>query len=532
MQLALRIVSRTSTLLLRGTFFLVAGLLIPRRRRPRHLRRAFQSLGGLYIKLGQLLALQGDVLPETYCRALYDLLDRVPPFGFDAIERTFREDLGQSPAALFDDFETHPLSAASIGQVHVATLGGRRLAVKVRRPDIEVAFGADLAVMGAVRGAILKLRWRRLAWLAHMLEELATWTREELDFTYEARFMAALEVQSRRAPHERVPRPVDELCSERLLVAEFLEGPTVLAHLRNHGLPSLSPSEGVAVPKDFDPETYASHLVRNFVTDAFDNGLFHADLHPANLLILPDNVVGYVDFGITGSLSRHSRRHIVQLTLALTQGDSEAMLFHLLRLSQAAPWADLGHFERHFHRLSETWRAGAEGRRGRRKRYTAIMLEMLGLSRRTGVFPGLDTVRYLRSILAVEGLIHKLAPGLDVEALLIDACHEVLKRDLARQMGPLGLARRAVQGTRWLLDGPPKTALLLRRLGHLRSAASSARQRRGSSLAAVLLPTLLAAVVLALLGPPTAPRLDMAWAAAVVGSMGLVTSWRLLGGRR
>lgn len=527
-----RIVSRTAMLLFRGARLLLLGLILPRQRRPQLLRHTLQSLGGLYIKLGQLLALQPDILSQPYCRALYDLLDRVPPFDYEAIERTFREDLGQSPAALFDDFETHPLSAASVGQVHLATLGGRRLAVKVRRPDVDLVFGADLALMEVVRRMILGLRWHRLGWLAQMLEELATWTREELDFTCEARFMAALEILSRPSPRERVPRPVDELSSQRLLVAEFLDGPTVLAYLRHRDHPMAPGTSAVKIPEGFDPDGFAANLVHNFVTDAFENGLFHADLHPANLLILPGNVVGYVDFGITGSLSRHSRRHIVQLTLALTQGDAEAMLFHFLRLSHPASWADLGRFEQRFRRLAETWHGSGEGRLGLRKSFTQIMIEFLTLSRQTGVLPGLDTVRYLRSILAVEGLIHQLAPRLDIEALLVSVCRDVLSRDLARQLRPLGLTRRAMQGARWLLEGPPRAAIALRRLGHLRAAEQSMGQGTSAAGTVATWVTLVAWGVLTLTGPPGRFALDMAWAAVLVGSLGLVSLGRLLSAPR
>src|SRR5918997_530668 len=107
---------------------------------PVRLRTALEDLGGSFIKLGQMLALQPDILSLEYCNALFTLLDRVTPFPYEQVRETFQEELGEPPDALFDTFDPNPLATASVGQVHVATLGGRTLAVKVRRPNVEQDF--------------------------------------------------------------------------------------------------------------------------------------------------------------------------------------------------------------------------------------------------------------------------------------------------------------------------------------------------------------------------------------------------------
>src|SRR5262245_2248629 len=107
------------------------------------LKTVFEEMGGTFIKFGQMLALQPDIVSLEYSNRLFDLLDRVAPFGMDDVERTFAEEFGRSPVEIFDSFESRPLATASIGQVHVAYLRGKKVAVKIRRPTVEREFGGD-----------------------------------------------------------------------------------------------------------------------------------------------------------------------------------------------------------------------------------------------------------------------------------------------------------------------------------------------------------------------------------------------------
>ncbi len=136
----------------------------------------------------------------------------------------------------------------------------------------------------------------------------------------------------------------------------------------------------------FDPDTFAKHLIENFVSDAFQHGLFHADLHPANLIILPDNVVGYVDFGITGSLFHYSRRHIVAMTLALTRGDADDLAHCFFRIATAEPGSEPEDFRRELRRLTRQWFRWEGDRVELRVSYTRVMLDFLRASRRTGIW--------------------------------------------------------------------------------------------------------------------------------------------------
>src|SRR5215471_19688017 len=114
---------------------------------PERLRRIFEDLGGTFIKFGQMLALQPDILSLEYCNALFKLLDRITPFGFEETEKTFIEQFGRRPTEIFECFDPQPLATASIGQVYVAYLGARKVAVKVQRPSVREDFAGDIRLM-------------------------------------------------------------------------------------------------------------------------------------------------------------------------------------------------------------------------------------------------------------------------------------------------------------------------------------------------------------------------------------------------
>jgi ubiquinone biosynthesis protein len=394
---------------------------------PRRLAALLEDLGGTFIKFGQMLALQPDILSLEYCNALFDLLDRVAPFPYEEVEATVRRELGRGPDELFDRFEHRPLATASIGQVHLAWRGGKKLAVKVQRPVVQADFAGDVRLMAAMVAAIRRFRIRPLTWLVVPTSEFVAWTREELDYRYEARYMERLRSAAADNPHERVPELVAELTTPRVLTAEFLDGVTVLDYLRaietgDEVLPRRLAAAG------FEPDVFARHMIDNFLGDAFRHGIFHADLHPANLMVLPDNVVGYIDFGITGVLSHYSRHHLIALTLAYTRADLDGMRDAFLKVSTLEDGADPAAFRAGLERMAETW-YGRHGReRKLRKNFTLVMLDMLRLSRSTGIWPERDVVKYIRSAIAIDGLITRFAPGFDVGAYLAAVCERQLRQ--------------------------------------------------------------------------------------------------------
>lgn len=431
---------------------------------PERFRRLLEDLGGSFIKFGQMLALQPDIISLAYCDELFNLMDRVAPFPFEQVEQVVREELGRGPHEIFDRFDPAPMATASIGQVHAAYLGDRKLAVKVRRPLVDAEFSGDIRLMTLAVRLIRRWRVRALYWVIEPMSEFVGWTREELDYRKEARYMERLRLNARDNPTERVPGVLWEFTTRRTLVMEFVPGETVLDYLRALGsgdpwLPHKLRAGG------FDPSRFARHIIDNFLGDAFRYGVFHADLHPANLLILPDDVVGYVDFGITGVLSRFSRRHLVAMTLAYTRADLDGMVDAFSKLTTSEPEADPARFREGLRELSEGWYEVDGGQTRFKKNFTLVMLDMLTLSRKTGIWPERDVIKYIRSAIAVDGLITRFAPGFSVGRHLEAVCNRWVTWDARRALLSYDTVVGWMASSRNLLgDGATRAAHVLRRI--------------------------------------------------------------------
>lgn len=393
---------------------------------PERLLRVFEDLGGTFLKFGQMLALQPDIIPIEYCNALCNLLDRVAPFDFAEVEGIFQEEFGRPATQIFEFIDPKPLATASIGQVHAAVLGGCKYAVKVQRPSASSEFQSDIKLMRRMISFIQFFRIRPLYWLIEPMREFATWTAEELDYRNEARYMLKQRTNTQHNPRERVPNVLLRYTTARTLVAELLEGVTVLSRLREV---NGRTQHADAVP-GHDVKAVATNIIDNFLIDVFKHGMFHADLHPANLLILQDSVIGYVDFGITGTISRYSRANLVALTLAYTRGDLEGMCESFFRVSTTDRTSTPQVFREELQRLKSRWYTEDGSKIRLRQNFTLVMLDMLRLSRKTGVWPERDVIKYIRSAIAIDGLITRLAPEFDLANHLAQTCSQQLQGDL------------------------------------------------------------------------------------------------------
>jgi predicted unusual protein kinase regulating ubiquinone biosynthesis (AarF/ABC1/UbiB family) len=427
---------------------LAVGIAGPHVPGPQRLRLAIQDMGGSFIKFGQMLAMQSDMLPLQYCQALFTLFDQVPPFSYFEVEQIFQEDLAHSPLNFFDSFDRIPIATGSIGQVHVATLGTSKVAVKIRRPTILRDLAADTAAMRLLVTLVKVLHIKWMYWIIAPTEEFIAWTQEELDFRREAHYIDELGRNARGNHFEKVPRVFWSCTTARILTAEFLDGMTVSEYLRwqDSNLPSAI--------ADFNPDLYASRLIDNFLGDAFRFGLFHADLHPGNLVIMPGSVVGYIDFGISGVLSRYSRRHLIAMTLAYARGDLDKMCQSFFRISTFARNANVPGFRKGVSNASAAWYGNQRQQRRLRKSITAIMLDLLILSKENGVWPQRDVIKYIRSAIALDGLIKSLAPSVDVGRHLEQACARHIRWDSFSKLTSYDTFTGSIAGfTRLARDG-------------------------------------------------------------------------------
>lgn len=282
-----------------------------RRQRPgQRLSRALQALGPTFIKAGQALSTRGDLIGEDIARDLTELQDKLPPFDSAVARRIVEAQLEAPIAQHFSQFDTDPVAAASIAQVHFAvTTEGRDVAVKILRPEIERAFERDIALMFWLARLVERRRphYRRLK-PVQVVETFAETIRIELDLRFEAAAAEELRANSRNDPDFYVPQVDWNLTRRRVLVTERIRG---ISAGDIAGLKAAS----------IDLDAVMAKAARAFFNQVFRDGFFHADMHPGNLFVLPDGRLAPVDFGIMGRIDHENQLILAQILWSFLQGD-------------------------------------------------------------------------------------------------------------------------------------------------------------------------------------------------------------------
>lgn len=415
---ARRMLELLRVLIVRG----VAPLLVPPRWRrasgPVRLRRALETLGGAWAKLGQLLALRFDLLPETYCLELFALLNRAAPFPYAEVERVIREELGKEIPELFASFDREPFGSASIGQVHDAVLpDGRRVAVKVQRPGLGALLMCDIALMRRVATMFDRTHLLGATRTRDVVDELARWTREELDYTVEAANAIEIRANIRDEDTEYAPEIHLDHTSRRVLTAERLDGVPLVDIIRELRADRDACSRRLAAA-GHDLDQVAANVVWNFLGQVYATGVFHGDLHPANILLLDASRVGYVDFGIVGRIPPEVQQSLGDYARSLFGGDSAAAVDQLLRWLRPSTRTDRTAARSQMLRLTEAFLDDLERPEARRREILArFQVDLLSAARTHRLSADPLIVLYMKVVLAMDAVTSELAPSLDLQAV-------------------------------------------------------------------------------------------------------------------
>src|SRR5690349_4314743 len=282
--------------------------------RGQHLREMLDELGPTFVKFGQLLSMRPDIVPPDIIVELRGLQDDVRAFPFEEVQRVVREELELPVEKLFLEFDERPMAAASIGQVHRAVLpNGRRVAVKVQRPNAPRQIEADLALLEQA-ARLAKERVRALDFIdaRELVDEFARSIRQELDYRQEGRNAQAFHRTFAGHPHVRIPRVYWSYSRQRVLTLELLDGPQ-LVDLEVEGYTSE------------ERRRLATLLTEAWMTMIFRHGFFHADPHPANILVLDPETIGLVDFGQAGKLSDDDMSKLTALFIDAASENVDAL---------------------------------------------------------------------------------------------------------------------------------------------------------------------------------------------------------------
>lgn len=279
-----------------------------------HFRLALEELGPTFVKLGQLLSTRPDLLPPRYVNELSKLQDQVPPVGWDSISQLLTEEYGEPPENIFYHIDKEPLAAASLAQVHGAILHtGERVVVKVQRPHIRKIIASDLNVLKDFAERIQKTTFGRTYDVLGVTDEFAFTLWNELDYRREGNNADRFRRNFAGEDYLYIPKVFWELTTPRVLVMERIQGIKIddIERIDQAG---------------FDRHQIAMNAARIIIKEILEDGFFHADPHPGNMIVMPGHVIGAMDFGMVGFINDADRLNLIRLYSATVEIDVDSFI--------------------------------------------------------------------------------------------------------------------------------------------------------------------------------------------------------------
>ena len=397
---------------------------------PEKLARDLEALGPTFIKLGQLLTSRSDLLPGPYLEALARLQDRVEPFPFEQVEEIVASELGVRISKAFLDFESQPLAAASLGQVHRARLrDGRPVAVKVQRPEIRKVILEDLDAFAQIAAMADKHTeiGRRLAFQP-MLEEFRKTLLRELDYRREAVNLVTLADNLKGYPRLVIPRPVDDYTTSRVLTMDFVKGTKIT---------DLSPLARI----DLDNRQLAEDLCKAYLDQILVDGFFHADPHPGNLLITDDGRLALLDLGMVARIDPAMQEQLLKLLLAVTSGHGQEVAAVTLQIGTPLE----GHDEARYRREVVERVGSFQHASGPQVQVGRIVIGLARLAAENGVRPAPELTMMGRALLQLDETARGLDTDLDPNAVVRQHSASIMRRHMLKKLSPANVFAAALE---------------------------------------------------------------------------------------
>ena len=455
-----------------------------------HLREAIEELGPTFIKFGQIASTRPDIFPPEFIDELAGLQDSVPPAPWADIQAAIVAELCRPLDRLFLVIDPTPIASASLGQVYAALLPDRtEVVVKVQRPNIEETIETDLAILAD----LARLAKERLPAASAMdpvgiVQEFSESLRNELNYQGEARNADRFRANFAKESYVYVPTVYWDYTTPRVMVQERIRG------IKINDYPALAAA-------GYDRDRIANHATRALIKEVLVDGYFHADPHPGNLLILPGEVIGLIDFGVVGTLDRTDISYLVPLWTSIINLDAEGVTDQLLRMGIIGPNTDQAGLTRALRRLL--------------RKYSGLPLKEIAAGE---VLNAVQPIIYeyklhiptdywllLKTLVVMEGVGKALAPNFDVFAVSAPYVERFMVQMALPQSWAPGIIRQAA-GWVTLMSLFPRQAT--RVLGRLESSdlelhvpmpeISEATRESSSSTNRIVMAILVAGMVIAL----------------------------------
>ena len=407
---------------------------------PVQLRKRLETLGPTYIKLGQILSLREDLLPAPITDELKNLLNRLPAVSFERFLELLEREIERPWREVFASVEEAPLGSASIGQIHRAvTLDGETVILKMVKPGIREVLRRDVVLLKSLGWFLQRFLSRFQP--QRVIREFCDYTVREVDLRLEADNAETFAANFEGEPDIVFPKIYRQFTTENLVVMECFEG--------------IEPGAEARVRLDDEARDKVIDLgTRAIIQMLYQDGFFHADLHPGNLLILDGPKAGFIDLGMVGRFDEELRRTLLYYYYCLVMGDSENAARYLAALAERAPGSDPKGFKRAVEEICRRWQHAASFEEFS---IGQLILESVGKGATYRMYFPVEMVLMVKAIVTFEGVGHMLKPGFDVAG--VSRTH--INRLFLRQFSPARLAKEGLRGAPELVDALVKAPMLI-----------------------------------------------------------------------
>ena len=410
-----------------------------------------EKLGPTFIKLGQLLSTRADLLPSPYLEALTRLQDRVEPFAYEEVDRIVSGEIGVRISKAFADFDPQPLAAASLAQVHRASMrDGREVVVKVQRPNIREQIVEDLEALGQIAQFLdahteLGKRYD----FENMLNGLRSSLLRELDFKLEASNLITFSENLREFEQIIIPEPVEDFCTSRVLTMEYIPGKKIT---------ELSPLRLMEI----DGPGLARELFRAYLKQILLDGFVHADPHPGNVFLTDDDQIALLDLGMVVRLLPSFRDNVLRLLLAISEGRGEEAAEVTIRMGEPKSRFDKADFTK---RIGELVAEHGEASLSRLNS-GQVVLEITKISADCWFRLPSEFTMVAKTLLNLDRVVFSLDPGFEPTAIIRQRAMEILQRNLMQSIAPNNLIGGVVEIKEFVEKLPGRVNKILDTIGN------------------------------------------------------------------
>lgn len=386
-------------------------------------RNFLEELGPSFVKLGQIASTRPDLIPQEVVTELEKLQDHVQPFSFAEVEQIIEAELGNKLEHLFLEFNEVPLAAASIGQVHHAVLpSNKRVAVKVQRPNMKTIVETDLEIIGDLaRMAENRFALAAQYHLTEIVEEFSNALRQELDYENEARNAERISLHCKEEPFLVIPEIHWEYSTKKVLTSDYIDGIKIS---QNKTLDQLG----------YDRKVIAERFTNIMLKQMLLDGYFHGDPHPGNIVILPNETIGMIDFGVIGRLNTEMKYHFASLVIAMRRQSTDGILKAIASMGLIEPNTKLEELRMDIEDLRERYYQEALSQ----IHFGEAINELFAIAFKHHIqFPA-DLTLLGKTLLTMEGIVENLDPHFN----MMGAAEPFGKKLLQERYHPKTLSQR------------------------------------------------------------------------------------------